>query len=451
MNKVILLFIFVFSSFIVEATCNYRDLSDATKAQDRSKVYDNLDFPGVRFAWEGMKSMNSLYHSGTVDTVVRGFENDFCNKIQDKFKDVEIEIKKMDFKGYYITCNPAEKCSTKKIEATLRKMSPPVFPKVEGVRKQHAFKFTTAKASNYQEGYIKARIKGNYGDFNENKDLFSFIKGKLDQSLLEAFGVDDISQIDLEDQKIKKELSENIDLFRSGHEDKMDPKYKNLVVALDTLMEIPYQASNNFENELKRALGPQDEYGKPYSVAVAKSGDDMSLIVRKNKEIVKVVGVDAKGLGNLNMTTRLEQLVGHIQSQNSFSSMKDLLKVSEDAIKIADQQMDKSMDLYKSTVERTLATSHSRGHDLDQSLRYSHDLYQEQVNRNPMLMQMRAGAIDDVCSSDEKCLQDRITVMHNTLKQMEKDGIDGHFGDSCIGVEFWARFHGVINPLFRNN
>ena len=78
MNKVILLFIFVFSSFIVEATCNYRDLSDATKAQDRSKVYDNLDFPGVRFAWEGMKSMNSLYHSGTVDTVVRGFENDFC-------------------------------------------------------------------------------------------------------------------------------------------------------------------------------------------------------------------------------------------------------------------------------------------------------------------------------------------------------------------------------------
>lgn len=453
---VVSIFLFTLKSF---AKCEYDNLTDKSRKEDRDLVYENTNNPGTRVAWDGMKEMNKIYYSGTVDDVVKSFEDRICEQFDSeefkkKYPDAEIKINKMDFKGYYATCSTPEgkpnACKGFDFEKEFAKVEPPKFPVTDEVLESKTFKFTSSNAANYQEGYIRARIKAAYPDYDgKSPPLSEFIKNTLDEAILEATGADSLVDVDMNDKDFKKKLADNLAHSRAGDEAKMDKRFAKIADALDVLMEVPYQGSNNFEKELIEALEPTTNNPPDrFSVVSAKSGDDMNLVVRKGNDIIKVVGVDAKGLGVLNMTSRLEEYLHFVQGGGKVSSMDEVLSIAGKAIDSADEIMDKSMEMYQNNLHDVLELSGSQKLDFDQQLRLAHDFYNSYQETDPHgIMQMRAGALEDSCGRDIKCLQNKITIVHNTLKEMEKKGIEGHFADSCIGVEYWSRKYKVKDVL----
>ena len=126
--------------------------------------------------------------------------------------------------------------------------------------------------------------------------------------------------------------------------------------------------------------------------------------------------------------------------------MKEVFSIANKGIKKADNIMNNSMDSYVNTLKLSLQNSKELGIDLDQTLKLADSLYNLDHAAAPGLMQMRAGAIE-IQDSDPKKLLNKMTVIHSNLKQLEKNGIDGHFGDSCIGTEYWLRYYKVKGVL----
>lgn len=452
--------------------CKYDDISSANRSADRSAFIAKQNNPGLRISWKDMKQKNKDYLIGTVDKVVKSFEKQMCDKIVDaKFKrsnpGIDIHITKTDFKGYYINCLPKDRCRDIDLEGLTKKFSKPRFKPTKEILTEQIFEFTTAKGENYNDGYVKARVKDAYGDkYDPKKSVGEFLDKEIQSAIKTATGLDDLNSEKILDPRFMANLDVQINHFRAGDLDKVDDKIMPLIKALDS-MEIPFESSDNFDEALDNAMRSDNDgvsselkrlkKGERYTIGRAQGGDDMTLVIKdKDGQIVKVVGADAKGLGLLNMTTRFESYIKNFQDKRvETNTTNDLIRVSTEAINVADERMFSSMDAYHEIFEYNL--NNSGTDDIDLIIRRSHEDYMalqfldeqqlEEIDSiknlktkysKKGLMNMRAGAIN-ACGLSKQCVKDRITTIHNTLKLMEKAGIDGHFGDSCIGTEYWAR------------
>lgn len=454
-NKFLLLLLFTYSMAGL-ANCEYSDVTGNPK--EREKLYKLKENSGYRLSLNGMKEYNKEYGTGTVDRVIDAFGAKLCGEFQDS--DIEVKIIKMDYKGYHVSCSPEAKCEN--TATKLRNVKQNFFTEDGKVLKE---KLSTSveKGDNYIDGYMRSRAKTLFSDYSSDVDLNKFLKEKLDINLKDVFGVTNVKDVDM-NGPVGKELSRAIDVYRTGDPSKLPKKMRNLIEVLDA-MEVPYQGSNNFDDELTEAL-KSDTDGKSaevkttnkgqYDVATARGGDDMTLVVKKDGQVSKIVGADARGLGKMNFWTRLEVYVEESQA----GDVDDLVTISKNGIKVADHRMLKTMDVYQAILDYNLKNLDTD--DMDEIIRASHDTYNKLVTGqismddppasvkfllaerkidhifDEDLMPMRTGAIN-TCNLNNQCVKDRITDIHNTLKLMEKAGIDGHFGDSCIGVEYWSR------------
>jgi hypothetical protein len=148
--------------------------------------------------------------------------------------------------------------------------------------------------------------------------------------------------------------------------------------------------------------------------------------------------------------------------------MKKVLTSSNEAIEKVNVDMERSMTAYSDSVDKVLEQENLklRGKTalpvvisdvgpikpviktLDQVIASANNDYIEQIVRekpgsNVKLMEMRAGSVCNCDGQDIKVVMNRITATHNRLKLMEKAGYHGHFGTSCIGVEYWVRKLGI--------
>lgn len=476
MKNIILVLGFYLISISVFA-CKFENITGDDKESEtkRLDLFENSSKPGVRFAWNNLKQMNQKYLIGTVDDIVQKFESEICDKIKSnqferKYPGANILVQKTDFKGYFITCTPEERCKNIDLEKKLSEIEPPSFPKQQGAEFPEKFNLTTASGDNYPESYMEARRKEKFPNSIEKQNLAEFINQKLEEGILKATGKPDIKLVDIKDPEFMTALETSIHYFRKNEFDKVDPKFLGLVEVLD-LMEIPFQGSNNFDAELTTALEtsnkiPSEKPTNLYQLDIARGGDDLIMVVKKDGIIEKVVGADAQGLGSVNMITRLESYLDYSQQNKPTSEISNLIQISSDALKKADEKMLNSMNAYEFILEYNL--NYSGLTDIDQIIRLSHEDYLLlgtdnllDIDSTPSLralnvklgatefqsvktglMRMRAGAING-CGVTNKCVKDRITNIHNTLKVMEQFGVEGHFGDSCIGTEYWARKFGA--------
>ena len=426
----------ILMTFEVHASCVFQDVSPSEMHDVRKALIDKTENRGLRVAINSMKSLNQEFGTGSVDKAVEIYNQSICKAIENDniLKNVKIEVMKTDFKGYYITCDPSAVCEKSNV---LKDAIKGIKVKVFGADGTSS-KINTSRvfADNYVEGYQKGRLKGIEAMMGDDIDIEKFLRNKMDKALEKLYG-DTLKDrnFTIDNDEMKK-IEAYIDDYRIGKISAIPKEYIDLIETLDQ-MEIPFADSNNFDVELKNALitdndgvsSNQKNIGKgKYTIDIAKGGDDMILVVKENGQIVKVIGADAKGLGRLNISTRLLSYL----SRNDTDSMYD---VSERAMNNANTTMKDSMNTYVEKMEKALNSGN--GEDIDQLIKRAFDDYHhDNISRG--LMQMRTGAIDN-CGGDTKRVKDRITDIHNTLKLMEKAGIDGHFGDSCIGVEYWSR------------
>ena len=484
--KVLLVLIFI--SLNTYGSCDFKDITGKDKDQVTARqdlMRADSDTEGVRLAWNGMKDMNKLYKIGTVDAVVQKYEQSLCDGMVDeefkqKYPKAKVKIQKTDFKGYLITCEG--ECDGVDLEKPFRsgKIQNPKFPVTDEVPEPKTFHLSTAPGNNYVNASVNDRVANIFNDFDPrgDQDVGDFLDKKMRENILKATGASDMESAAklLASPEFQYTLEGFIEKIRAGGDPKEIPKkYLDLINTMDAY-EIPFEASNNFEKELEDALKTdkdgisnikiKDAKG-PFTIARAQGGDDMTLVVKdKNGQIVKIVGADARGLGLMNMTTRLKEFVANVQRGENTNTFQDLLRISGNAISEADKSMFGSMDMYVDVLEYNL--NHSGLTDIDQIVREAHDDYlllgtgtDQEIENNPTLkalkekvgdvrfndiknrlMHMRAGAMNE-CNASTKTVKDRITTIHNTLKAMEKAGFNGHFGDSCIGIEYWARSLGA--------
>ncbi|MFT6630629.1 MAG: hypothetical protein ACJAS4_000571 [Bacteriovoracaceae bacterium] len=452
--------------------CKYDDISGADQFNKRKRLIDLVENPGLRLAWKDMKQKNKDHLIGTVDEVVGLFESKMCDKFSNaKFKKkhpgVDVLITKTDFKGYFITCLPKDRCKKVDLNSYVKEMEKPVFKATKNKPVEEIFEFTTSQGDNYNDGYVKARVLEAYGvHYDPKTSVGEFMDNELKKAIKLATGTEDFTKLMGDDPVFMEKLQFNIGHYRAGDFLDVDLKFRPLIKALDS-MEIPFESSDNFDAALENAMKSDVDgfesgdkklsLNEKYVVSRAQGGDDMTLVIKDSKgQIVKVVGADAKGLGMMNMTTRYEAYLNNIKnSEVSTNTTNDLLRVSGEAISVADRRMFSSMDAYNEILEYNL--NNSGIDDIEMIIRKSHEEYLalqfvDEADRAKIpslanlkvkigkedLMQMRAGAMN-ACGLSKLCVKDRITTIHNTLKLMEKAGIDGHFGDSCIGTEYWAR------------
>ncbi|MBT3583633.1 MAG: hypothetical protein HN509_01895 [Halobacteriovoraceae bacterium] len=439
--KYLLLTIYILCTPLWGKDCSYRNLTGTSKtvAGDRTEIFENPNDPGIRLSWVGMKAVNKE-GIGKINKVIDGFESKLCDQFSSpEFKSknpgVEVKVNKMDFKGYYITCTPSPACLSTVTELTAKIPAQDV-PNAANP-KNAKFELTSARAVNYQEGYIKSKVQVSYPDYKVNQSLSEFIDKKLSAAVKEATG-SDISKIDLGDETFKIKLRESIAAIRAGKGDSVDPKMKPLVQALDDLLETPFVGTNNLEKEMKAALETAEGAtvkGK-YVVSTAISGDDLFVIVKdKSGKVLKIVGADARGLGVTNMETRYNQ-VAELYKGKGIQSTQDILDLSSRAITDADLKMDGSIERYKKAILERLESAGPGG--LDDALKAAHLDYHQLSTTDSKFMQMRTAMIPN-CVPKNACILDSITATHNLLKEMEVRGIDGHFGDSCLGGAYWMR------------
>jgi hypothetical protein len=409
----------------------------------RQKLIADHNNRGVRVAYNGVKDQNTLHGLGGVNNVLDVYEAGICNHFEGDFKkqnpNIKVNIVKTDFKGLYVTCTPVGKCEDV-VKKNMAKAPAPVFPepaedKIKEFKSKGkplpVFSTTNVIADSYSEGYIKARAANEYG--KESTNLLADINHEMSEGLKEATGGKDIAKT----QKFKDELAKNIEYARSGAGNKVDPKFNRLISALDTMMETPFAAADDVEKELEAILE------KPDGVYTAKTGDDLFVVIKEKGEVKKIIGADARGLGVMNMLTRLDDYTDmQASGKTKFNSLEEVFGSSLNAMKEADKYMDKSMDKYNTILLEELEKMKTDGRTYDQAIGEAHQRYIHETKLDPDLMEMRAGAIHN-CGNEPKKIMNRVTVIHNKLKELEKAGIEGSFGTSCIGMEYLVRKAGL--------
>ncbi len=437
MKKNLVLFLFLY--FQDGFSCSFKNHTGQENFELRDSFFTKRKNSGLRVAWLGMKDKNTKHGLGGVNAAIEKFELGLCDhfeseKFKKKYPKVDVVINKLDFKGYYLTCSPEKNCLNI-IDQSIRKL-----PKVLLKGDEAPFEIISAKASNYKEGYIKARAISAYKDYEIGKEPFhEFINKKMKEAIAEATGKSSFSEINSSDSLFMEKLSKNIEKYRKEGLSSVDEKFKKLVLGLDTFLEIPFVSSNDIEKELSEALNFKvSGNSKDYTLSSAKTVDDLFLVIKKDNKIEKVIGIDIRGLGILNISTRYSQLINSFQTKGDLKDMENIYKLSLDSIESADLRMEKSLDLYTDIIKKEL--KNSKGENLDQAISKSHQKYYEEVKKNKDLMLVRAGA---VCQKNKRCIMDNITIIHNKLKLLEAAGIDWHFGKSCLGTEYWIRKLGL--------
>jgi hypothetical protein len=437
MNKFI--FFLTFFYFINSYACEVIDYTSQAQSSSREQLFNNMNNPGLRVSWNGMKEHNKAFGLGTVNEVIDAHERKLCQQIAKGNPKAKVKFIKSDFKGYYITCSGSDNCLNE-IKSTIQSNSSTTFPD-----KETKFTMSLADAGNYQEGYIKSRalaVPEYRQALNSNKAFHQFIDEEVQASIREATKATDLNAIQLNDSSFSQELAKNIDEFRSsGDMQKVNPKFRRLITALDVLLEVPFSNSNNVEDELRNAAkGLDGENVGTRSLGTAQSGDDLFVVIKQGQEIERVVGADARGLGVVNMETRYLEYLKNYQAGNQVENINDLVNISMNAIRSADQLMEDSFKRYEVILKEEIARLN--GADLDKALANTQARYHAESINDSKLMQIRAGAISG-CGQDPKCVMDRVTVIHNNLKTMEKAGIDGHFGFNCLASEYLLLKHGL--------
>jgi len=385
--------------------CVVTNITGDNEKAIRQQVF-NSKYEGVRIAYSGIKEANAAFGLGAVNTAMESFEKDLCEKLPQGTK-----VYKTDFKGYFIRC--AEQCSN-----TVSKLDEVMAPSLEN--SEQKLNFTKVRANSFREGYVKARVMSEYGDTGD--ELISFINKELSES---------IDGLDIKSDEFKLSLSKSIELYRKGKVDQIDKKHLRLIKSLDVLLEVPYSNSNNIDQELETAMN------KNSKITSAQTGDDLFIIIKEGDQVSKVIGADAKGLGVLNIMSRLESLS---DNQEAFQSIDDVYDLSINSIKDADLIMDQSMKTYESIMKEEILNYPAR--DMELSIGIAHRKYEQMAAENQSLMSMRAGALTN-CGKDPKVVMNQITAIHNRLKTLESSGITGYFGNSCLGAQYWLLKNGL--------
>jgi hypothetical protein len=424
--KRFIVFICLFLTYTTLA-CSVVDLTDQSRASERSALFDNMNNPGVRLAWSGMKEMNKQFGLGGVNAVIANHERTICNRLAST-AGVNVEILKTDFKGYYINCTPTPGC-VDIVNRQISSITPPKFPNSE-----ISFNTISTTASNYQEGYVQTRVIAEYPDFRP--PLHEFIEREMN----EATRLAKAAHPDISEAAFRELLSTNADIYRTDGIASVDQAFQRLVKGLDNLLETPFAGANNIENELLNAMRSTSSFTRNgYQVSSAITGDDLFIIVKKDGEIVKVIGSDARGLGVTNMMTRYIEY-GAQASTNGIRSMNDVFDLSMRAINRADSNMDTSLNRYFSLVEEELQKG--QWSNVDEMIEAAHHRYHSMIEDGADMMVIRSGSIE-LCGSGQGCLMNKVTALHNRLKVLERLGVDLSYGASCLSIEYTLFLNGL--------
>ncbi len=449
----IILFLFL---LLIQSSfgCDVINLQDASRAAERTSFFETGG-PGVRIAFGGMKNLNKIYGIGAVNNIVAEYQRRLCGQVDELAeRGARLTVRKTDFKGFYITCSG--NCDN--IEDALRSVEPPRFPNTTTHSPQ--LQINTATGSSYREAYILARINGSYPEFRSvagatpGVRLTDFINSEFTEAEgIARAGYDrDIARrgISFDDY-----LAQQVDLFRTGGSDAVNPQFRRLIQIVDHL-EIPFENSNDIGQELPRILGnfstPPVETPEgipPYSMRHAQTGDDLFLAVfDSNNHLVRILGADARGLGVVNITSRYQELRRSLRPNGAiqFNSVDDIITASRSGITGADTLMDESMNRYREIVEHWLSAPSETGLTLEQRLGAAHEHFRAELPENG-LMDMRAGSICGCQGQSAETVMNRISGLHGQLKDLERAGINGHFGVSCIGLEFFINRYGLRQAL----
>lgn len=416
----------------------------------RQQLYNEVDDPGIRLAYLGIKDHNKKHLPGSVDEAMLVYEERVrktLEVLENQNPGLEIKMTKVDFKGYQISCIPQSFCRNSNLMNAMKQS----LDAVENVKiNGDSFRTVSAIGDNYIDGYKKAKAIANFPDYKNGANFYQFLDEKLKEAIKQATGKE-VDKIDPYDLHFLKNLEQQISDYRSGKLNRVDPKFLPLINVLDNLMEIPFEASHNLGEQLTKALGVDNDSQKVkgYQISTALSGDDLFIVIKdKDNNIIRVIGSDARGLGVSNMVTRLQEAVSFYKKKTSLTSNQQSNEISTYAIHRADELMESSMKRFQEILTRKISIAPDH-FDLDEIIHQAHhDYFEEASTKNKNLMLLRNAAITDCIPSSSinhnKCIMNKIGSIHNLLKELESRGVDAHFGDSCMGVLYWLKKYGMI-------
>lgn len=388
--------------------CEIKNITGADFAKQRQDLYSSSE-QGVRIAYGGLKSANSNFGLGAVNATMNIFEKDLCSHLPKGS-----EVYKTDFKGYFVKCNDCTQ-----VNEVVRVIKPGLLP--DGVTRLTT---TSVEAPSFKEGYVRARVINEYGDVGAN--LSQFINDEFKTA------IDDMRP-EMISPDFEKEFSKAIEKYRKGGDFNMDLKMERLIKALDVLGEVPFANSNNIDEELMAALNSNEK------ISSAQTGDDLFIVIKENGQVNKVIGADARGLGVLNISSRLEVIANSIAQGEEISSIDKLYELSLKSIERADNLMEASMQRYDEIIRAEILSNPNL--NIETNIANAHQKYTQLALDDPDLMEMRAAALSN-CGADHQKIMNRITAIHNRIKLMEAQGVQGYFGASCLGAQYWLLKHG---------
>ena len=416
-------FFFLNCSFGIELIKLTED--DLRSSKEREKLINNKNNKGIRLAYIDMKKMNKEYKPDKVDQSIKEFEEKMVQILKGNGPK-DIKIFKSDFKGYYITCKPIATCFEPLKKAVQN------LPAAQIGNGQN-FYLKSSAAKNYVEGYLKVRANSAYGIDLEGDKLKTFIQKELNASLQEASKVPQ--------NEIRDLLAETVAAKRAGKKlSSEQQKVERLAYALDNLLETPFEDSHDLQGELKNAISTniRSEKGK-FKVVKAHSGDDLFVVIKDHRgHVVRVIGADARGLAVTNALSRYDELSA-FKGDLHFDSLEEIKTLSNQATTKANKKvLSVSMDKYVGLIKEAINKEGIHSKNLNYALKKAHQDYHILSEKNVGFIEMRTASIP-ACSPTPDCIQSEVTKIHNLLKKMEAKGKTGHFGDSCLGVQYWLR------------
>lgn len=434
------------NKLILVSEQNEQYLFQDIRGRDDLKIAnEGISESGIRHGIANLKRLNAVYQSGKADEIVLAYENNLKEKFSSRGflkTGIKVNIRRTDFKGWYITCEVKPGCE-KIVSRFLGRIKVPWEMKSVNAGKNVGL-FNTAWGPTFQEAYVRSRLSPGLA---RRPELASAITEMMDSAIAQSLGIG-LSEVNFADEKFRErlnspeflaQLEKNIGEMRGLAGVNSDAHLTALARALDSL-EIPFTSPSHLNAMMENALSPSsgDPIGQGrYFISEALSGDDEYLMIKdSNKKMITTVGVDARGLGVINMMERLKEYV-EMRSLSGKLTNEKFFSFSMKALGNADKIMFKSFEAYRSILENEIATINSD--ELKQKITKANKKYSEYVKEKPGLMQMRAASIGKGCGVNVKCIMNQISLRHNIIKKMEKIGIEDFFGDSCIGLEYWAR------------
>jgi len=432
----LIFFVFLISSNIFACKIENVSGSDKTSRKEKAKIVKKA---GLRISVAAIKEMNPIYGLGGVNKVVKKYETLLCKKLnsaefKEKHPGIKIRVVKTDFKGYYSTCNPSPSC-LEILQKTIDKLPQVSFPGSE------ILQVSTAMGKNFKEAFMVPRIKQILGFYEP--PLHEFIDKKMTEALEKATKQADGGVLDPQSSAFKNKLLLNLERYRSQGVAAVSEEFRELAQVLD-MMEVPFFDSSNIEDSFTNALQEKTRPGRHgYSASTLSTGDDFFSVIKYKNEVVKIIGGDVRGLGYTNMATRLDAYLAFKKS-GKIKANGDIIKISEDAMTIANKYMFNSMDVYNGLISSEL--NNRGGRNLEQMIAAAHKKYlgfsgENHIYLTPekeliQLMQIRAGSIGINCGKDITCVLNQFTAIFNRIKVLEKAGINSHFGTSCLRAEY---------------